>query len=101
MATPPAPASAPAATTSDPPVKVRLLLFAVYRDLAGGRSAVEVEVPPGSDVAAALDAARASFPELQALPERPVVAVNQEYAPLTTALEGGDEVALLPPVAGG
>jgi molybdopterin converting factor small subunit len=27
--------------------------------------------------------------------------VNQEYAPLTTALEGGDEVALLPPVAGG
>jgi molybdopterin converting factor small subunit len=62
---------------------------------------VQVEVPPGSDVVAALEAARASFPELEALPERPVVAVNREYAPLTTALQAGDEVALLPPVAGG
>ena len=35
------------------------------------------------------------------LPEHPVVAVNQEYAELDRPLESGDEVALIPPVAGG
>jgi molybdopterin converting factor small subunit len=29
------------------------------------------------------------------------VAVNLEYAPLSTALRDGDEVAFIPPVAGG
>jgi molybdopterin converting factor small subunit len=30
-----------------------------------------------------------------------VVAVNMDYAPAATALRDGDEVALIPPVAGG
>ena len=84
-----------------PPATVRLLLFAVYRDPAGGRSSIAVEIPAGADVHAALDAARAAAPSLAALPPRPVVAVNREYADLATPLTDGDEVALLPPVAGG
>lgn len=88
-------------TTAAPPATVRLLLFAVYRDLAGGRSALDLEVPAGADVAAALEAARAAEPALARLPARPVVAVNREYADLSTPLTDGDEVALLPPVAGG
>ena len=35
------------------------------------------------------------------LPPRPLVAVNQEYASASTALHGGEEVAVIPPVAGG
>jgi molybdopterin converting factor small subunit len=88
-------------TVAAPPVTVRLLLFAVYRDLAGGRSSIDVDIAAGSDVHAALDAARAAVPSLAALPRRPVVAVNREYADLATVLVDGDEVALLPPVAGG
>lgn len=88
-------------TIAAPPATVRLLLFAVYRDLASGRSAIDVEVPAGADVAAALEAARAAEPALARLPARPVVAVNREYADLSTPLADGDEVALLPPVAGG
>ena len=88
-------------TVAAPPATVRVLLFAVYRDLAGGRSTIDVEIPAGSDVHAALDAARAAVPGLVALPRRPVVAVNREYADLGTELADGDELALLPPVAGG
>ena len=35
------------------------------------------------------------------LPAAPVVAVNRLFASLETPLEGGDEVAFVPPVAGG
>jgi molybdopterin converting factor small subunit len=35
------------------------------------------------------------------LPPRPLVAVNQGYADYSQALRAGDEVAVIPPVAGG
>ena len=35
------------------------------------------------------------------LPASPVVAVNRRFADLGTALREGDEVAFVPPVAGG
>ena len=35
------------------------------------------------------------------LPPRPLVAVNREYATYDQVIEPGDEVALIPPVAGG
>jgi molybdopterin converting factor small subunit len=38
---------------------------------------------------------------LASLPPKPVVAVNMDYAPLATPLREGDEVAFIPPVAGG
>ena len=37
----------------------------------------------------------------EALPSRPVVALNQEYASLDAIVREGDEVAFIPPVAGG
>ena len=44
---------------------------------------------------------RAGGNGLSKLPAKPVVAVNMDYAPLATALRHGDEVAFIPPVAGG
>lgn len=81
-------------------MRVRLLLFALYRDLAG-TGELELELPEGATAAAAVAAARTRAAGLAGLPAVPVVAVNQEYARLDARLEEGDELALLPPVAGG
>jgi molybdopterin converting factor subunit 1 len=80
-------------------MRIRTLLFASYRDMAG-RDEIELDIPPGATAAQLVQRLR-SEPGLAALPAEPALAVNQEYASLSTALANGDEVALLPPVAGG
>jgi molybdopterin converting factor subunit 1 len=80
-------------------MRIRTLLFATYRDMAGTES-IELDLPPGATAADLVRRLRAN-PGLERLPAEPALAVNEEYAPLTTRLADGDEVALLPPVAGG
>jgi molybdopterin converting factor small subunit len=80
-------------------MRIRTLLFATYRDLAG-RESLDVELPAGA-TAADLVARLRSTPGLDRLPDEPALAVNQVYSALSTGLSDGDEVALLPPVAGG
>lgn len=80
-------------------MRIHTLFFATYRDLAGAGE-LELELPAGS-TAADLVARLRERNDLHRLPPDPVLAVNQTYAPLTTRLADGDEVALLPPVAGG
>jgi len=78
---------------------VTVLLFASYAD-ALGRSAIELDVAPGSTVRDILGTLLA-MPGGDRLPPRPLVAVNREYASAATTLQGGEEVAVIPPVAGG
>jgi molybdopterin converting factor small subunit len=78
---------------------VRVLLFGRYRELAG-TGEIRLEVPPGSRVRDVVGLLRAR-PALQALPADPAVAVNRRYEGPDRALAAGDEVALIPPVAGG
>jgi len=78
---------------------VTVLLFASYAD-ALGKSAIELDLPPGATVRAILDRL-AEMPGGDRLPPRPLVAVNEEYASANTPLRGGEEVAVIPPVAGG
>jgi molybdopterin converting factor subunit 1 len=80
-------------------MKVRLLLFAQYRDLAG-HDELEIELPSGATAADLVSRLREQ-PHLRALPPQPAVAVNRNYTHLSEPLSEGDEVALLPPVAGG
>ena len=82
------------------PIAVRALFFAAYRDLAG-TSALDVELPEGASVADLVRELRARGGALASLPEEPAVAVNRRYAPLASPLVAGDEVAFIPPVAGG
>ena len=80
-------------------MRIRTLFFATYRDLAGS-DALDLELPAGA-TARDLVARLRERARLDRLPAEPPLAVNEEYAPLDTALSDGDEVALLPPVAGG
>ncbi len=79
---------------------VRVLLFASYADLAG-TGAVDLRLQAPSTVRDLLVQLRSALPGADALPERPLVAVNQVHARLDTPVRDGDEVALLPPMAGG
>jgi molybdopterin converting factor subunit 1 len=79
---------------------VRSLFFAQYRDFAGSDE-IAVELPDQATVADLVQRLRADGNGLSKLPASPVVAVNMDYAPLSTALRDGDEVAFIPPVAGG
>jgi molybdopterin converting factor subunit 1 len=81
-------------------MRINLLLFAIYRDITGVGE-LEIEVAEGASAGTAVAWLRTSDSRFAPLPERPVVAVNREYATLETALSDGDELALLPPVAGG
>jgi molybdopterin converting factor subunit 1 len=78
---------------------VTLLLFASYAD-ALGVSSVDLELPRESTVGELLATIR-SHPGAERLPAKPLVAVNQAYAQLDSVVRDGDEVALIPPVAGG
>lgn len=80
-------------------MQIRTLLFAVYRDMAGADE-IQLDLDPGATAADLVLRLRAE-PGMDKLPTEPALAVNQEYAPLSTVLIDGDEVALLPPVAGG
>lgn len=81
-------------------ILVRARFFALYRDLAGAAE-TELTLPAGSTAAAAVAALRARGGGLGALPEEPVVALNRAFATLDVRLADGDELALLPPLAGG
>jgi molybdopterin converting factor subunit 1 len=78
---------------------VTLLLFASYADALGATS-LDMELPGESTVGELLDVIR-SRPGAERLPPKPMVAVNQAYAALDSVVREGDEVALIPPVAGG
>jgi molybdopterin converting factor subunit 1 len=76
-----------------------VLLFASYADAAGAPQ-VHVTVAAGARVSDVVQAVRESVPALT-LPARPLVAVNQRYAPSDQVVRAGDEVAFIPPVSGG
>jgi molybdopterin converting factor small subunit len=80
-------------------MKVSVRLFAQYREWAG-QEVFEMDLPPGSSAHDLISRVR-SVELLQRLPVLPAIAINQVYAPLSTRLQDGDEVALIPPVAGG
>lgn len=78
---------------------VRVLLFASYAD-ALGVSEVSLELPAGARVGDALD----KVLELAAgkrVPRKPMLAVNQRYASPDQPIAASDEIAIIPPVAGG
>lgn len=78
---------------------ITTLLFASYAD-AFGSDAVELDLAPGSTIADAVTELRAR-PGGAMLPSSPLVALNLVYADGSSVLQDGDELAIIPPVAGG
>ncbi len=78
---------------------VRVLLFASYAEKVG-RDALELSVPAGSTVGAILARVRA-MPGGDTLPPRPLCALNLTHVGPDALVAGGDELAILPPLAGG
>jgi MoaE-MoaD fusion protein len=81
-------------------VRVRVLYFAVFRERLR-RDEEEIDLPAGTTVGGALDALAAQHEVIGKLRGRFRVAVNQDFADTTHVLVDGDEIALIPPVAGG
>lgn len=78
---------------------VTVLAFARYADLLG-TDQFEMTLPMGATLKDLLDLVR-TRPGGDTLPSALVVAVNRRQAGLDAPIAAGDEIALLPPMAGG
>ncbi len=80
-------------------MSIPVLLFASYADAFGApRLDVPVAVPcPVEDLVQTMR----SMPGGTMLPASPLVVVNHAWVKMTAIISEGDEVALIPPVAGG
>ena len=94
-----APFAIPARDVGLRSMTIDVLLFASYADVLGG-DRITLELPTGASVRELLDRV-AQLPGADRLPPAPLVAVNQRYASSHHRLAVGDEVAIIPPVAGG
>ena len=78
---------------------VTVQLFASYAESFGGPT-LDVPLKSGSTVADLLDSLRL-LPGASILPDSPRVAVNRKFATRDQLVDAHDEIALIPPVAGG
>jgi molybdopterin converting factor subunit 1 len=81
-------------------LRVRLLFFAVLREIAG-KSEEVVELADGATAGDVWQRLRSEHPALRDYRQPPMIAVNESYARAEEMLRDGDELVFIPPVAGG
>jgi molybdopterin synthase catalytic subunit/molybdopterin converting factor small subunit len=81
-------------------MQVRVLFFGMLKDLTG-YSGASLELPEHATLRDLLTHYQEQIPRLKPIAASLALSINQEYAPLDSTLNSGDEVALLPPVSGG
>ena len=81
-------------------MNVRLLYFAVLRDITG-TSEAEVSLSEGVRAGEVWQDLRGRYAQLAEYRKPPMIAINETYASPDTILRDGDELAFIPPVAGG
>lgn len=81
-------------------MRVRIRMFGAVAERAGGDED-HIDLPDGATVADVLEAVRTRHPDAAGIVPRLSVAVNLKVVPGEHRIGPGDEVALLPPVAGG
>jgi molybdopterin converting factor small subunit len=80
-------------------MSIPVLLFASYADALGTRT---LEVPVTAPCTASeLVAALRALPGGDRLPPKPLIAINQRWVRGEAVIQATDEVAVIPPVAGG
>lgn len=80
-------------------MNLTVALFGIAREIVGA-SSLELPVSEGQTVQDLLEQLRGQYPGLARLSSL-AVAVNDEYAENDQPLHARDEIALIPPVAGG
>ena len=81
-------------------MRVHVRLFAILRERAGWRER-DIDLPAGASIDDAWRALVALAPALAPLRESVRFALNRQYAAADQPLTDGDELVLIPPVAGG
>ncbi len=84
----------------DSKIKVNVKFFAYARELVGEKNIV-VEVERGISIKEFIDTIIYDYPDLENIREQLIIAVNKTTVRPDKIVKDGDEVALLPPVAGG
>jgi molybdopterin converting factor subunit 1 len=81
-------------------MQVKVLFFGMLKDIVG-RAEEQLELPEDHRLAGVFDHYAARFPRLREMAGSIVLARNQEFSDPSAPVTDGDEVALLPPLAGG
>lgn len=81
-------------------MRIHVLYFAVFRERLG-RADEDLELPAGATAGDALAALEGRHPTIAALRGHYRIAVNQAMTTAEAVLADGDELVLIPPVAGG
>ena len=82
---------------------MKVKLFGVLKTMVPGGKDLEVVLSDGGQVRDLVNSIQTEYPQVGALldQKKVLVSVNQEIAHWDTVLEEADEIALLPPFAGG
>jgi molybdopterin synthase catalytic subunit len=82
---------------------ITVKLFGMTKSLAGNQSSLTLAVANGHTVRHLIELVRKRYPTIGELMDKKkvLVSVNQEIAQEDTKIHDGDEIALLPPFAGG
>src|SRR5512140_2774739 len=82
---------------------ITVRLFGMTKMLAGNKSTLSLSMPCGKIVKDLVEILRAEYPQIGELvhKKKVLVSVNQDIAHEETVIRDGDEIALLPPFAGG
>ncbi len=81
-------------------MKIHLRLFAVAKQ-AVGSDTIELELPEGANVGRLRQALAEQVPDLSAMVDRMMFAIDAEYATDETEVPPNADVACIPPVSGG
>ncbi|HXV68630.1 MAG TPA: molybdenum cofactor biosynthesis protein MoaE [Nitrospira sp.] len=82
---------------------ITVKLFGMTKSLAGNQGSLSLALEKGRRVKDLVERLNAGYPQIGELirKKKVLVSVNQEMAHEETEIEDGDEIALLPPFAGG
>lgn len=81
-------------------MRVKVLFFGMLKDVVG-RAEDSLDVEDGAALGDVFDGYAGRFPRMQDMARSIVMARNREFAPASTPLAEGDEIAFMPPVSGG
>jgi len=81
-------------------MRVKVLFFGMLKDIVG-RAEEQLDVPENGRLSGIFEHYVEQFPRLRELAGSIVLARNHEFSDLSSAINDGDEIALLPPVSGG